>query len=78
MANLMSITDYVNNPSTNITNVLFCHGTGYYLAHIPGVGLVGITSLNNACKFKRIISFNNIMSYKVQFNLNYINLTYFV
>ena len=57
MANLMSITDYVNNPSTNITNVLFCHGTGYYLAHIPGIGLVGITSLNNACKFKRIISF---------------------
>ena len=57
MANLMSIPDNVTSPSTNVTNVLFCHGTGYHLAHIPGIGLVGTTSLNNVCKFERIISF---------------------
>ena len=53
----MSIPDNVTSPSTNVTNVLFCHGTGYHLAHIPGIGLVGTTSLNNVCKFEGIISF---------------------
>ena len=43
--------------STNVTNVIFCNGTGYHLAHIPRIGLVGITSLNNVCKFEKIISF---------------------
>ena len=57
MANLMNIPDNVTSPSTNVTNVLFCHGTGYHLAHIPGIGLVGTTSLNNVCKFEGIISF---------------------
>ena len=57
MANLMSIPDNVTSPYTNVTNVLFSHGTGYHLAHIPGIGLVGTTSLNNACKFEGIISF---------------------
>ena len=39
-----------------VANFFFCHGTGYHLAHIPGIGLPGITSLNNVCKFER----NNI------------------
>ena len=39
-----------------VANFLFCHGTGYHLAHIPGICLVGVTSLNNVCKFEK----NNI------------------
>ena len=57
MSYITSTTKNTASPSTNVTNVLFCHGTGYHLAHIPGIGLVGTTSLNNVCKFEIIISF---------------------
>ena len=52
-----------------VANFLFCHGTGYHLAHIPGIGLAGITSLNNVCKFERNNIFNNTESCKVQLHL---------
>ena len=57
MSYIINTTENTTNFSANFTNVLFCHGTGYHLAHIPGIGLVGTTSLNNICKFERIISF---------------------
>ena len=57
MSYITSTTKNTASPCTNVTNVIFCNGTGYHLAHIPGIGLVGITSLNNACKFERIVSF---------------------
>ena len=57
MSYIINTTENTTNFSANFTNVLFCHGTGYHLAHIPGIGLVGTTSLNNVCKFERIISF---------------------
>ena len=57
MSYITSTTENTPSPSTNVTNVLFCDGTGYHLAHIPEISLVGTTSLNNACKFESIISF---------------------
>ena len=57
MAYIINTNKNTNSLSANFTNVLFCNGTGYHLAHIPEIGLVGITSLNNTCKFERIISF---------------------
>ena len=57
MSYIISTTKSTTSLSANVTNILFCNGTGYHLAHIPGIGLVGITSLNNACKFEKIISF---------------------
>ena len=57
MSYIISTTKSTTSLSANVTNVLFCNGTGYHLAHIPGIGLVVITSLNNACKFEKIISF---------------------
>ena len=58
MSFIINTTKSTTSLSANVTNVLFCNGTGYHLAHIPGIGLVGITSLNNACKFERISLFS--------------------
>ena len=51
MTYIISTTINTTSPFTDVTNVLFCHGTGYHLAYILEIGLVCITSLNNSCKF---------------------------